>query len=82
VRLRDPAARRRRGRPSSCPPDVLTRVVRLRLDGWTLRDIGDSLNAQDVPTPGGGKHWWPSRVCRLLGTLDAQALIDDHDPLR
>jgi hypothetical protein len=31
-----------------------------------------------VPTPGGGKRWWPSHVHRLLDTYDAQALTDDY----
>ena len=71
-------ARRRVGRPRSCPLDVLTRVVSLRIEGARLQDICDTLNSEGVPTPGGGKHWWPSHVHRLLETCDAQALVDDY----
>jgi hypothetical protein len=70
--------RRRVGRPRSCPLDVLTRVVCLRIEGARLQDICDLLNAEGLPTPGGGKRWWPSHVHRLLGTYDAQALMDEY----
>ena len=69
------APERRRGRPRRCPQDVLERVVSLRKRGDLLTEICDQLNADGVPTPGGGKHWWPSHVHRLLRTLDAQRLI-------
>ena len=68
---------RRVGRPRRCPLDVLTRVVLLRLEDARLQDICDVMNAEGVPTPGGGKYWWPPHVSRLLETLDAQALTDD-----
>ena len=41
------------------------RAVLLRLEGSRLQDICDALNAEGVPTPGGGKYWWPSHVHRL-----------------
>lgn len=71
---------RRVGRPRSCPLDVLRRVVCLRLEGARLQDICDVLNAEGLPTPGGGKHWWPSHVHRLLETCDAQAVTDELSP--
>lgn len=72
-----PSPRRRRGRPRRCSPEILTRVVRLRADGALLREISSSLNAEGLPTPGGGRRWWPSHVQRLLQTLDAQQLMDE-----
>jgi Recombinase len=75
-----PAERRRRGCPSSCPPEVLARVVHLHAEGWSLRAIVDLLNAENVRTPGGGQRWWPSHVWRLLGTRCARELLGDHDP--
>jgi hypothetical protein len=56
-------------------------VVRLRLDGLLLQEICDMLNDEGVPTPGGGQHWWPSHVHRLLRTLDAQALMEEAELL-
>jgi hypothetical protein len=72
---------RRVGRPRQCPLDVLIRVVCLRIEGARLQDICDVLNTEGVPTPGGGKHWWPSHVYRLLGTYDAMALMDDYESM-
>jgi hypothetical protein len=69
---------RRVGRPRCCPDDVLARVVLLRIKGARLRDICDVMNTERVPTPGGGKRWWPSHVHRLLETYDAQVLTDDY----
>lgn len=63
-----------------CPTEVLVRVVELHSEGARLKDICDTLNAEGVPTPAGGKRWWPSHVHRLLRTLDAQALMADHLP--
>jgi hypothetical protein len=54
------------------------RVVRLRIEGATLQEICNLVNAEGVPTPGGGNYWWPSTVHNLLETLDAQALTDDY----
>jgi hypothetical protein len=70
--------RRRVGRPSSCPPDVLDRVVQLRVGGARLIDISTLMNDDGVQTPGGGRRWWPQHVSRLLKTLDAQTLIEEY----
>jgi recombinase len=67
--------KRQPGRPRRCPLEVLVRVVSLRVDGARLLDICDTLNAEHVPTPGGGERWWPSHVHRLLRTRDAQSLM-------
>ncbi|WP_158220322.1 recombinase family protein [Kineosporia sp. A_224] len=65
------AAGVRLGRPRRCPDDVLARVLQLRAGGARLVDIAAALNADGVPTPGGGARWWPSHVSRLLATQDA-----------
>lgn len=72
-------ARRRPGRPRSCPYELLVRIVNLYEGGARQQDICDQLNAEGVLTPGGGKHWWPSHVSRLLRTIDAQLVIDRDD---
>ena len=70
---------RRPGAPRRCPLDVLVRVVELRAAGALLKEICEQLNAEGIPTPGGGARWWPSHVCRLLGTCDAQQLADGYE---
>jgi hypothetical protein len=72
-------ATRRPGRPRRCPLDVLVRVIELRVAGALLREICSQLNAEDIPTPGGGPRWWPSHVHRLLETYDAQQLTDGYE---
>ena len=44
-----------------------------------LKDICKYLNAEGVPTPGGGKRWWPSYVSRLLGTIDGQLVMSGYE---
>ncbi|MEU7002940.1 recombinase family protein [Nonomuraea sp. NPDC046570] len=70
------APARLRGRPRACPDEVLRRVVALRQAGAIYADICAALNAEGVPTPGGGHRWWPSHICRLLRTRDAQRLLN------
>jgi len=62
---------RRRGAPRRCPDHVLTQIVELRASGARLTDICLTMNANGIPTPGGGSRWWPSHVHRLLATQDA-----------
>jgi hypothetical protein len=71
--------RRRPGRPRRCPLDVLVRVVELREEGTLYKEICNQLNADHIPTPGGGIRWWPSHVCRQLETHDAQLLADGYE---
>jgi len=75
---------RGRGRPRSCPDEVLARVVALRSNGALHKEICTVMNGDGVPTPGGGRVWWPSHVTRLLRTRDAVALLAaarlDHPP--
>ncbi|WP_436757936.1 recombinase family protein [Streptosporangium sp. V21-05] len=64
-----------RGRPPSCPPEVVSRVIQLRTQGFSLTEIGEVLNAEGVPTPAGGPRWAKSYVDRLLHTRHAQQEI-------
>lgn len=65
-----------RGRPRSCPDQVLQDVVQLRQSGARLIDICNALNALGTPTPGGGVRWWPSHVHRLLRTRDGSRMLE------
>jgi hypothetical protein len=71
------APRKRRGRPSRCPPGLLIRILDLQAKGLSYRAICALLNAEHVPTPGGATPWYPSHVCNLLATLTARALIEE-----
>lgn len=62
----------RLGRPRECPDDLLTRVLVMRADGVTMQTICDTLNSENVPTPRGGRRWYPSYIHGLLKTQDAQ----------
>ncbi|MEU4651663.1 recombinase family protein [Nocardia fluminea] len=61
---------RRRGRPRVCPDDVLALVVSMHRKGISYRGIVAELNAEGIPTPGGGHRWYPSHVSRLLNTAN------------
>jgi DNA invertase Pin-like site-specific DNA recombinase len=67
---------RRRGRPSSTPPDLAERIRALRAGGTTLQGICDLLNAEGVPTPRGGTHWRPSSLRAILRPRSAGS---DHE---
>ncbi|MGI5165656.1 recombinase family protein [Spirillospora sp. CA-253888] len=60
------APARRRGRPPSCPPELLRRVVALRRQGLSLAAISDQLNEENVPTLTTAKCWNKNRVDDLL----------------
>jgi DNA invertase Pin-like site-specific DNA recombinase len=66
------AAGGRVGGPRRCPDAVLDRVLQLRDAGARQAEIAEEMNKAGLPTPGGGTHWWPSHVSRLLKTQDAQ----------
>lgn len=57
---------RRRGRPSSTPPELAERIRAMRRSGATLQAICDTLNAECVPTPRGGTHWRPTSLRAVL----------------
>ena len=77
--MASPAGRRRPGRPRRCPDEVLIRVIRLREAGMRQIDVCALMNAEGVPTPGGGARWYPSHISRLLATTDAQSIMDGED---
>lgn len=60
---------RRRGRPSSMPPELADRIRSLRARGWTLQAICDALNSEGVPTPRGGTEWRPTSLRAVLPPL-------------
>src|SRR4051812_27541289 len=62
----EPAARGRRGRPVSTPPDVADRIRAMRTGGATLQAICNALNAEGVPTPRGGTHWRPTSLRAIV----------------
>jgi Recombinase len=64
--------RSRRGRPPCCPPDVVSRVVGMRLAGLSLGQISLRLNGDGVPTPAGRPRWTKSHVDRLLNSRHGQ----------
>jgi hypothetical protein len=71
------SSRRRRGRPSLCPRVLLIRILDLREDGKSYREICAILNAEHVPTPEGKPTWYTSHVWRLLDTVTARALMEE-----
>ncbi|MFC4148052.1 recombinase family protein [Micromonospora mangrovi] len=58
---------------------MLQKVVTMRRAGSRLVDICAAMNEAEIPTPGGGRKWWPSHVSRLLYTRAAQRL-DGGEP--
>jgi hypothetical protein len=59
-----------RGRPGLAvhAPELRRRIGELReQQGLSLQAIADVLNAEEVPTPRGGKQWRPSSVQAALG---------------
>lgn len=47
------------------PPEVVRRIVRARNKGEPYNVIASRLDRTKVPTPGGGRHWYPSTVARI-----------------
>ena len=58
------------GRKSSCPPELLERIILDRKAGLSCEKIAIQLNAECEPTLGGGKQWYPSTVNKLLKSTD------------
>jgi len=46
-------------------PVVVQRILTARAEGETYNNIARALDADDVPTPAGGKRWYPSTVERI-----------------
>jgi Recombinase len=66
---------RGRGRPPCCPRELAVRVIHLQAEGLSYEGIAALLNAEGVPTPGGGTRWLKSSVDRLLHTRYAEQLL-------
>jgi DNA invertase Pin-like site-specific DNA recombinase len=56
------------GRPASIPAPLAKRIVHMRERGMTLQAIADTLNAEEVPTPRGGRMWRPTSLRAVLAT--------------
>lgn len=54
------------GRPRRIPPEVADRIVFLASEGASSGAIARTLDAERVPTPGGGRTWYPSVVRDVL----------------
>lgn len=70
------AAPTRRGRKRQCSDGVLEYVADLHRAGMSLRGIAVRLNAEGVPTPGGGARWHHTYVDRLLHTHGGRAMLE------
>ena len=53
-------------RPEPKEMEVLAFVKRMRAEGYSLRAIAATLNANGIPTKRGGKRWAPETVRKLL----------------
>src|SRR3569832_787926 len=64
---------------------VISRIIRLRSNGWTLQSIADQLNALAVPTPGRGIRWHPRTVKNVLHNSDNVRHLEcmpDHEAVK
>jgi DNA invertase Pin-like site-specific DNA recombinase len=71
ARTREGMAQRRAegvhcGRPRLLPMEVVSRIVRMRDRGLSLRRIADVLSDEGVRTAHGGRRWWPATVRGVL----------------
>lgn len=62
----------RLGRPVQMPAEVRAEVVRLRVEGWKLRDIATEMTRRGVPTASGKATWTPSNVQTALITAERE----------
>lgn len=60
------------GRPVTLPDSVVSRIVRARSRGMTLRAIADMLNREGVPTGQGGSQWWAETVRTVLARAERE----------
>jgi hypothetical protein len=61
------AARSKVAIAPAIPPELRSRIIRMRGAGMTLQAIADDLNEEGVPTARGGAKWRPSSVQSALG---------------
>jgi hypothetical protein len=60
--------RPQQGRPAvKDSPELLERITAMRAANLSLQEIADQLNAENVPTLRGGRHWRPSSIQAALG---------------
>lgn len=59
----------RHGRPVTLPEPLRQRIVAMRDDGMTYREIAGTLNDLGVSTARGGARWWPSTVASVLDSV-------------
>ncbi|MEU6034005.1 recombinase family protein [Actinomadura sp. NPDC047616] len=62
-----PSSLRRPGRPPVCSSDTRDRAIELREAGLSYAEISKRLQAEGLPTPGGGA-WTKAHVYNLLHT--------------
>ena len=60
------------GRPSVLPREVVTRIVRERLNGKSFRAIARDLTADQIPTARGGSIWQVSAIQSVLASRRAK----------
>ena len=60
-------------RPDPAVAEVVARILRLRVQGTTLRAVADALNADGIPGPT-GKPWNLMTVSNILKRLDSAGL--------
>lgn len=53
--------------------ETVSRIFGLRYDGYSMADIAYDLNMDKVPTPQGGKRWYPMTVKIILDNEDYYA---------
>ena len=53
------------GRIRQAAPGTVARILHERAEGQSFNAIAAGLDADDIPTPGGGLHWYGSTVTRL-----------------
>lgn len=70
----------RRGRPPHCPRELAVRIVGLRGQGLTYREISAVLNAEGIPTPLGRPLWGKSYVDRVLHTEYVRKITEETGP--
>jgi transposase len=63
------------GRPRQCPDEVRALVIKLRLEGMSLRKIAEFMNAAGYLTPSGKACWSHKTVDYLLATRHVRELI-------
>ena len=61
-----PPQRRRSGRRSCVPHEVVARIRSEHRQGVSLGQIARRLNHDDIPTGQGGRRWWASTVRVVL----------------